>query len=152
MVRKLVPFLNTLLAGLLAGALLCIWLGYNPTQLSYSTYREQHQSAVRALNTLMPIVGLITIVLTLVFAFQNRSQRPIFVLLIVAALCLIGSGLVTKLGNQPINALVMDWPPNEVPADWQELRARWWTFHQIRSALCFIAFCLILTAALHNRK
>ena len=57
---------------------------------------------------------------------------------------LIISGLVTKFGNQPINALVMTWHDTDVPNNWTELRDEWWSFHKIRAVTTFIAFSLIV--------
>lgn len=37
----LIQFLNMVMAGLIAGTLLTIWIGYNPQNLSAQTYVEQ---------------------------------------------------------------------------------------------------------------
>jgi hypothetical protein len=137
-------FVNIVLAGLIAGALLGIWLGFNPVTYSFSTYIEHQQGAIKALNVLMPVLGLITILLTLVSAFLQKNNQVVFVTLIIAAVLLITSGLVTKFGNQPINKIIMTWHNSDVPANWTELRDRWWTLHQIRALSALIAFFLIV--------
>ena len=62
----IIRFLNLLMAGLIAGTLFGIWIGFNPQSLSAPTYVEHQQSVIKALNTLMPLLGLITIILTVV--------------------------------------------------------------------------------------
>ena len=89
-------FLNILMAGLIAGTLFGIWIGYNPQNLSASTYIEHQQSVIKALNTLMPLLGLITIILTLVCAFMQRDSKTVFISLLIAAVLLMVSGLVTR--------------------------------------------------------
>jgi hypothetical protein len=146
--KTLVIFFAVLDVGLLAGIVVGIWLGYNPASFSYTAYIEYQQGAISAMNILMPLSGLLAILLTTVFAIQYRHRTRVFTILIAAIACLMASGFVTKFGNQPINATVMTWTPASPPGDWSELRARWWTFHQMRTALTVAGFCLVLYAAL----
>ena len=146
----IIRFINIVMAGLIAGILVGILLGYNPMSFSNTTYVELQQGAIRALNTLMPILGLITIVLTLISAFLQKDNKAVFVTLIIAAILLIVSGLVTRFGNQPINSIVMTWDKASVPDNWTELRNKWWSFHKIRTTSSFIAFCLIAWTAVRK--
>ncbi|MBK8966483.1 MAG: DUF1772 domain-containing protein [Saprospiraceae bacterium] len=141
--KQLVRLLNLIMAGLIAGTLFGIWIGYNPQNLSPQAYVEQQQNAINALNTLMPILGLITIILTLTSATLHKSNATIFGAFLGAAGLFIVSGLVTRFGNQPINSIVMTWNKAEVPTTWVELRDKWWFFHTIRTATALGAFCLI---------
>lgn len=139
-----IRFLDLLMAGLIAGVLFGIWIGYNPQNYSAQTYVEQQQSAIKALNTLMPLLGLITILLTLISAFLQRDNKNVFIALLIAAVFLIVSGLVTRFGNQPINTIVMTWNKVEVPGNWTELRDKWWSLHKIRAVTAVLAFCIII--------
>jgi Domain of unknown function (DUF1772) len=139
----MVRFLNVVMAGLLAGIIVGIWVGFNPETFSFSTYLEHQQGAINALNVPMPLMGLVTIVLTLFSAFSQKENKAVFIILLLAAVLLIASGLITKFGNQPINKIVMMWSIAAEPADWVELRDRWWTLHQLRSICSLIAFFLI---------
>ncbi len=150
MTSLIIRFINMVMAGLIAGSLFGIWLGYNPKSLSVSTYVEQQQGAIKSLNTIMPLLGLITIILTLISAFLQKDNRTIFIFLIVATIFLVISGLVTKFGNQPINKIVMTWNKAEVPGNWTELRDKWWSFHILRTLTAVVAFCFIVAAALRK--
>lgn len=143
MVIIVVRFVNVVMAGLIAGILLGVWLGFNPMTYSYLTYLEYQQGAIKALNVLMPAAGLVTIILTLVSAFLQKNNKVVFATLIAAAILLVASGLVTRFGNQPINKIVMTWHSTDVPSNWTELRDKWWTLHQIRAVSALIAFFLI---------
>lgn len=140
---SLISILNVLIAGLLAGALFGSWTGYNPAQLSLVAYVEQQQNAIRSLNTLMPVLGLITILLTIVAAFYQKRDKRVFIALLFAAGLLLISALVTKFGNQPINSIVMTWTTSDYPPDWQDYRDRWWMLHVVRSGASVLAFLLI---------
>lgn len=138
------------MAGLIAGTLFGILIGYNPQNLSSQTYIEQQQSLIRALNTLMPLLGLLTIVLTLVSAFLQKGNQTVFVILLIAAVLLIISGLVTRFGNQPINSIVITWNKVYAPGNWTQLRDKWWSLHIIRSVTAFLAFCLIIWTSIRK--
>ena len=140
----IIRFLDLLMAGLIAGVIFGIWIGYNPQNFSAQTYVEQQQSAIKALNTLMPLLGLITILLTIVSAFLQRDNKNVFIALSIAAVFLIVSGLVTRFGNQPINSIIMTWNKVEVPGNWTELRDKWWSLHKIRTVTAVLAFCIII--------
>ena len=144
MTTSIIRFLNIVIAGLVAGIVLGIWLGFDPRTFSYSTYLEHQQGTIAGLNVLMPILGLITIILTLASAFLQKNNKAVFVTLVIAAVLLIASGLITRFGNQPINKIVMTWTNTNIPSDWTDLRDRWWSMHQIRSICILIAFFLIV--------
>ena len=138
------------MAGQIAGTIFGIWIGYNPQNLSAPTYVEHQQSVIKALNTLMPILGLITIVLTVISALMQKDNKSVFISLLVAAVLLIISGLVTRFGNQPINAIIMTWDKVDVPSNWTELRDKWWSLHIIRAVTSIAAFCLIVWTSMRK--
>ncbi len=144
MTTHIIRFLTLLMAGLVAGTLFGIWIGYNPKNLSVNTYVEYQQGAIKALNTLMPILGLISVILTVIAAILQKQDQFVFVILIIASGFLIISGLITKFGNQPINSIVMTWSKNSIPTNWTELRDKWWLLHKLRTLTTFISFCLII--------
>jgi hypothetical protein len=150
MTTLIIRYLNIILVGLLAGMMSGIWLGYNPKTLSLSTFVEQQQNVIKALNTLMPLLGLLTIILTLSSGFLQNKNKPIFITLLIAALLLIISGLITRLGNQPINSIVLTWNKENMPADWTGLRDKWWSFHIVRTLTALVAFCLIVWTSIRK--
>jgi uncharacterized membrane protein len=125
-----------------------IWLGYDPSGLTASAYVEQQQSAIRALNVTMPILGAICIAVTLMQASLVRSSRASLCLLLVGAALLIAAGLVTRFGNQPINARVITWSAAAPPAVWQAARDQWWHWHVLRTIAGLAALVCIIFASL----
>jgi len=144
MTNSIIRFFNVVMVALVAGTIFGIWLGYNPKDLSAPTFIEQQQSVITDLNTLMPILGLITILLTLTSAIIHKKEKRTFIILLIATFFLVLSGLTTKFGNQPINSIVMTWDMNVAPSNWMELRDEWWTYHEIRTLTAFIALLLIV--------
>lgn len=142
--KRTIRFFNVVMAALVAGAIFGIWLGYNPKGLSAPTFIEQQQSAISALNTLMPILGLITILLTVSSAILHKKEKKAFAVLLIAILFLVLTGITTRFGNQPINSIVMTWDMNTPPDNWIELRDQWWTYHTIRTSTALVALCLVV--------
>ncbi len=70
---------------------------------------EQHHGVVRGLNVLIPVLAACTILLTLFSAWLQRTWRGQLMLLLLATVFLVAAGLVTRFGNQPINAIVDMW-------------------------------------------
>lgn len=144
MTTRIIRFCNIVMAALVTGTIFGIWIGYNPKDLSAPTFIEQQQNAILALNTLMPILALITILLTITSAFLQRKDKIAFSVLLVASVFLIVGGLITRFGNQPINSIVMTWDMNTPPNNWMVLRNQWWTYHELRTLSAFIGLCLIV--------
>ena len=74
MALTIISFIDLLLVALLVGTMFGIWIGFNPAGLSASTYVEQQQHTIRALNTLMPLLGAICIVLTIALAVLTKDS------------------------------------------------------------------------------
>ena len=145
---SIVRFLNVILAALLAGTSFGIWIGFNPLNLSLSTYVEQQQHLLRSLNTLMICLVVVATLTTIASAFLQRKSKQIFVTLLIASGFFIGCILISRFGNQPIQNDMMIWKANSVPADWTLYRDKWWTFHIMRTITELIALCLVTLASI----
>ena len=152
MTANVLRFVLVLLSALLVGTMFGIWVGYDPSALSASAYVEQQQNAIRSLNTLLPVIGAACIVLTVWLAILSKDDARGRYLLVAAGVCLITAALVTRFGNQPINAIVMTWNPRSPPADWAALRDTWWRWHMVRASAGMVALGLILLAVLGARR
>lgn len=140
---KIIRTLALITAGLVAGSMFGIWRGYDPSALSATASVEQHQQAVRGLNVLLPILGAVTIVLTIAIAVQVRQQRMALLTFVLAALLFSVSGVVTRARNQPINRIVMQWDARTPPPEWLGMRKTWWHWHLIRTFAGMTGFVLL---------
>lgn len=138
--------------GLLAGSVFGIWRGYDPAPLSAEAFLEVHQGAVRGLNTLLPLMGLSTILATAALAYLADRGSAAFRFYLAAMVGMIAGGVVTRFGNQPINAAVMEWSVSTMPEDWQALRDAWWSWHQARLASTVIGFVMLVIGVLSDRR
>ena len=148
MASNIIRFVLLMLLALLVGTMFGIWVGFNPSGLSASAYIEQQQNAIRALNTLLPAMGAVCIVLTVALAAISKGDRRSRDLLIAAAALMVVAALVTRFHNQPINAVVMTWHAQSPAANWAALRDQWWHWHIVRSLAGLAALALTVLAVL----
>ncbi|MBK7381801.1 MAG: DUF1772 domain-containing protein [Flavobacteriales bacterium] len=145
-------FLQLMIGALVVGTMFAVWAGYDPRGFSYTTYVEQHHNAVRGLNVLIPALAMLTTVLTLFAAWLQRAWRSQVMILLAAVVLMLCAGLVTRFGDQPINAIVDTWPMDSPPADWEVLRADWWTYHLIRMGFGTIGYALIVWSVVRPQR
>jgi len=146
--KRVLTFLNVLSAALLVGAMFDTWLRGDTTDLSPSAYVQHQQRSIRALNVAMPVLGIAVALLTLVAAIFTRDNPRKRLLLVVATCCFVVAGVVTRLLNQPINAIVMTWSPDSPPENWSALRDEWWQWHVLRTLLGICGLSSLIVAAI----
>lgn len=151
-VLALLQFVALLLVGLIAGGVFSIWFGYDVSAYTQATFVEVHQRAVRGLNDVLPLMGLGAITCVIVLAVLARRDRSVLAIYVLVVLALIAAGVITRFGNQPINATVMTWTPDTVPPEWQSLARTWWMWHGWRVAASILAFLCLIVAVLADRR
>jgi archaellum biogenesis protein FlaJ (TadC family) len=139
----LVRFLNIIVAALLAGTSFGIWIGFNPMDLSPSTYIEQQQNMLQSLRTLLVSLVVLATIITFLSAYLQKQDKSAFIYLILAAVFFIACILITRFGNKPIDDIVITWTKDAVPNNWTELRDNWWSFHILRTVAEIIALLLV---------
>jgi len=139
---------DLLLGALLTGAMFGVWLSFNPARLSPTAYVLQQQQGVRTLHPPLPILGGMTILLTLISAGLTWPDQARAAVLLGGALSYVVAGLITRLVNLPINSVVLTWSAEAPPTNWGEVRERWWYWHRVRTAAAVCGLCLLIAAAI----
>ncbi len=152
MAANIIRFVLLLLLALLVGTMFGIWVGFNPSSLSAIAYVEQQQNAIRSLNTLLPALGAVCILLAAVLAILSKDDPRTRYLLVASTACLVTAALVTRFGNQPINAVVITWSVGAPDANWTQLRDEWWRWHIVRTVFGIVGLSLAMLALLASRK
>ena len=151
MVLRLVKFFDIIFAALLAGTSFGIWLGFNPINYSASTYIEQQQNLLRSLNTPLITLVIITTLVTLIAAFLQMKNKPVFVALLLAAAFFLSCIIITRVGNVPIQTQMLNWTKEALPGNWPVLRDKWWSFHIMRTIAEMMALVLIAWTMIQKR-
>ncbi len=147
MFSTVIEFANLLMGALTIGVVFGVWLVFNPAGLDASAYIVLQRQGIKTLNKTVPVLALVTLVLTIAAALIARDRARI-TLLGGAAVCLLAGGLITRFVNQPINATMMTWNQGSLPADWTALRDRWWRWHILRLIAGLGGLSLLIAATL----
>jgi len=150
MFSTIICFADMLLAALLVGAMFGMWLILNPAGLAAGVYITLQQQGIRTLNRAMPMLGAATVLLTILAAALGRNDSTRFGLLVGTIVCLLASGLITRFLNQPINAIVITWSTGAPPANWRDVRNKWWRWHLVRLFTGLGGLSLLIAAMLHR--
>jgi NAD/NADP transhydrogenase beta subunit len=148
--HSIIRFVNIILAALLAGVSFGIWIGFNPLSLSSSTYVEQQQNMLHSLRILMIALVIIATLITLISAYIQRNNSWVMISLLIAAAFFITCILITRFGIKPIDDTVMSWDSSVVPANWTDLRDKWWSLHILRTIAELIALCIVVWTNVTN--
>jgi hypothetical protein len=143
MIISVIRFLNIIVAALLAGISVGIWIGFNPFGLSPSTYIEQQQNTIRSLNVLMILLVVFATFITIISALLQKGNKQDLIVLLIASLFFISCILISRFGNQPINKIILTWTTDSLPANLSEIREKWWSFHIMRTISELIALFLV---------
>ncbi|OXM45598.1 hypothetical protein CFP71_38440 [Amycolatopsis thailandensis] len=103
----------------------------------------------RMLGAVMPFWYIGSLVLSAAWAIAGWD-RPGAALVVVAAVLLIVSVLMSILLLVPINNRGKKWTPENRPEDWKEQMNRWDRFHYLRVAVIIAAFALLAAALVGN--
>ena len=150
MLLKSARFANLFLTGLVAGILLSFWMVEHGLRgLAGPLYTAVHQPVNRVFGPVMPPLMTLAIFsgLALLVLFARAYKTWAFTLTAIGTLCSFALAMSSLLVNVPINQEVLNWSPAALPADWMQLRDRWWLWHNVRTILSMIGFsCQILAA------
>ncbi|MEV0550404.1 DUF1772 domain-containing protein [Nocardia salmonicida] len=136
--------LALLTTGLLAGA-----FGYGaanlvptfhrvPLQMRLEFHTELMQNNSISMQLTMAAAALSCLALAIVQTGRDR------VLAAAATVLVVGSFLITRLGNVPINHKINAWAVDGAPADYAVVLERWDFFHFLRTGTALAAFALII--------
>jgi uncharacterized membrane protein len=149
---KLAQFVNIMLYVLVAGVMWGTWLSLGRTMTRYdaTTFLADGKHMISNLATIMAVlmvsaavVGLLVVVLL----FRRRSPVAGW-LALVGLLLMIAVIAVTLAVEVPIDNKIKTWTTATLPADWQDIRARWAAFHAVRTFLSLAAVAAAIGAAL----
>jgi uncharacterized membrane protein len=149
---KLAQFLNIMLYVLVAGVMWGTWvsLGRTMTRYDATTFLADGKHMIGNLVAIMAVlmisaavVGLVVVVLL----FRRRSTVAAW-LALVGLLLILAVITVTLAVEVPIDNKIKTWTTATLPADWQDLRARWAAFHTLRTFLSLAAVATAIGAAL----
>jgi uncharacterized membrane protein len=151
MALKIWQFISIFLLALVTGVFSGPWLGLSRSIATFEpeVFLAIGHRMIRNLAPVMPFLmpaAILSLVPVLVLSYSDRPQT--FYLTLAALALFIVALLITLIVEVPIDNQIMKWTAATLPANWQQLRDRWETFHVMRTFASVAGLALALIAAL----
>jgi hypothetical protein len=152
---KWIQFISIMLYVLVAGVMWGTWLSLARTMTNYDavTFLADGKHMIENLAVIMAVLMISAVVIGLavvVLLFRRHSTTAGW-LAVIGLLLMIAVMVITLAVEVPIDNLIASWTEAMLPADWQEIRARWSAFHTLRTFLSLGAVAAAVGAALTFR-
>jgi uncharacterized membrane protein len=150
-----VQFVSIMLYVLVAGVMWGTWLSLARTMTDYdaATFLTDGKHMIENLAIIMAVLMISAVVIGLVaVVLLFRSGSAVAAWMATVGLLLMVAVLVITLAVEvPIDNLIATWTEATLPADWQEIRARWSAFHTLRTFVSLGAVAAAVGAGLTIR-
>jgi hypothetical protein len=103
---------------------------------------EVEQGFLRTFYRVMPILTGLSVILILIYAFRLKENNIANQTVWGAVFCFSAAGASAIWLNQPIEEEIAGWIPEQLPADWKLVRARWTIAQGLRASLQLLGFIL----------
>ena len=150
-----VQFVSIMLYVLVAGVMWGTWLSLARTMTDYdaATFLTDGKHMIENLAIIMAVLMISAVVIGLVaVVLLFRSGSAVAARMATVGLLLMIAVLVITVAVEvPIDNLIATWTEATLPADWQEIRARWSAFHTLRTFVALGAVAAAVGAGLTIR-
>jgi uncharacterized membrane protein len=149
---KLAQFVGIMLYVLVAGVMWGTWLSLARTMTDYDAaiFLADGKHMISNLATPMQVLmisALVAGLVVVVLLFRARSAVAAW-LALAGLVLMIAVLVITLVVEVPIDNLINTWTEQTLPADWQEIRAKWAAFHSVRTFVSLGAVAAAVAAAL----
>jgi uncharacterized membrane protein len=155
MAVKWAQWISIMLYALVAGVMWGTWLALARTMTRYNaaTFLADGKHMIANLASIMAVLMISSLVAGLVVTVMlwRLGWRGAGWLALAALTLMVGALVVTLAVEVPIDNQIKGWNLATLPADWQQIRARWAHFHTVRTFLALGAVATSIGAALANR-
>jgi len=152
MLLKIVAFISILSVSLVTGVLWGTWISLSRSIETFSAelFLGIGQRMVKnlAISMRLLMISMLLINTALTYLLLHNGHYAAGLLTSSGLLALVGVVIVTVRFNVPIDFQIKKWTLNSLPADWQAIRRRWELFHEVRTILSLVGFCLITAGVL----
>ena len=111
--------------------------------VAYIETRKLIDAELRGSLSLVYYLALATSLLLTAFSVVNPNG-VLFISSFIALVALVIDIAVALKGNIPINKVINNWTTDKYPADWQQVRNKWFSLYHVRQAVNIIGFISLL--------
>jgi hypothetical protein len=118
---------------------------------TYTEIRKLIDTSMRASFKYVIYAALLANVL-LVIVTAKTPAGLVFITSTIALVALVAEILLTLKGNLPINDVINTWPAENIPANWESFRQKWFTIFQYRQIASITGFVSLVIGAVFGTK
>jgi Domain of unknown function (DUF1772) len=151
MVLKICELISILLSALVAGMFCGPWVALSRSMNTFApdVFLAIGHRLVRNMGPVMSILMPVALLSILPVLWFSYSRRPLTFYGFTAGFALFALALAVTLQVEvPIAQRVSTWTVATLPANWQQLRDRWGTFHVIRVVASLAGLGLLVSGAI----
>lgn len=156
MASKIILVITLLAYAMIASQAFMYLLSFKQVQLNlgastYTEVRKLTDSSMRASFKYVIYAALLAN-LFLVISTAKTPGSLMFITSIIALIALVAEILLTVKGNLPINDVINSWSADNLPANWELFRTKWFTIFQYRQLASITGFISLLVGAVFGTK
>lgn len=115
--------------------------------LAYIELRKQIDKSMRASFKYVIYGALLLNIMLVAVLAVNGDFSLLFIASLVSFIALVIDTVITVKGNIPVNNIINGWTPENYPANWSEVRAKWLRYFGYRQVVNIIGFVNLLIGA-----
>jgi hypothetical protein len=149
-------FVNIVSAGVLGGGQLLVLRVIVPVKREWSTDLSVrvHQAMLHDLpdSYLLPAGAISGVTGALLLLFQRNRTALGTLCYLLGLVGSAGVAVTSERFNKPTNRMILGWRPEDIPANYPQIRDRWDRVHAVRTASGMLSFLAYLVAGLSRGK
>jgi hypothetical protein len=110
---------------------------------SYIETRKLIDAELQSRLSLVYYAALAASILLTAFSIVNPNGI-LFISSVIALIALVIDIAIALKGNIPINKTINSWSTSQYPANWQQVRSKWFSIYHIRQAVNIAGFISLL--------
>ena len=143
MKHRIIYFGSLVLLMLITGVFWGTWFTLTRSIDNFSSEEFIHIGKVIIANVALPMsiimpAGILLMILSLWLYKHKKSIR--FYIGLLSFVLLIATLLITLIVLVPIDNEINKWTSVSLPRDWEDIRGKWDTFHEIRTFISLTSF------------
>lgn len=118
---------------------------------SYTEIRKLIDTSMRLNFKYVIYTALLANVLLVILTAKNPSSL-VFITAAIALVALVAEIILTLKGNLPINDIINVWSADHIPANWSEIRDKWFTIYSYRQIASITGFVSLVIGMVFGAK
>lgn len=156
MTTKIIYIITLLAYAMIASQAFMYILSLKQVQLnlnasSYTEIRKLIDISMRASFKYVIYAALLANVLLVITTLKTPTSL-VFITVTIALVALAAEILLTLKGNLPINDVINTWSADTIPANWADIRDKWFTIFQYRQIASITGFVSLLIGGVFGTK